>query len=90
MSFTTDLEAFKKRTIRKYETIYRSSVFDLFTSVVFSTPVDKGVLRNNWFVTIGKASVEQIEATGEPISRGRSVLKALGRLDTVLLTTNLP
>lgn len=94
MSFSAALRRFQRRTMEKYEKVYRMSAFDLFAAVVMETPVDKGVLRNNWFASIGRPSDEKTEST-DPSGQGtiakiNSVLNSLDLDRDVFLTNNLP
>lgn len=62
MSFGSQLDAFHKKTMEKVVKVKRLSAFDLFSAIVLETPVDKGVLRNNWFAQIGRPSAETTSA----------------------------
>jgi hypothetical protein len=103
MSFGKDLKRFEDKAAKVTVTVYRASVLDLFSSIVMSTPVDKGVLRGNWFVGIGSNFTAQAKqyvaglvgsledksgtATIGKIKQQVNNLKATG---TVYLTNNLP
>jgi len=94
MSFTKDLKKFEIDTLDKYDKVLRSSALDLFSAVVLSTPVDKGVLRNNWFVGIGSGSKEKTDAADSQgnttISKINAGLKKGDRERSIFLTNNLP
>lgn len=94
MSFTTDLQRFRTRTLEKYTKVKRLSAFDLFSAIVLETPVDKGVLRNNWFASVRNPSAETTEAKdssgSSAISRIQSILNGNDLLTDVFLTNNLP
>lgn len=53
MSFGDDLKKFKEKALENHVKVKRASSFDLFSAITLGTPVDKGVLRNNWFVEMG-------------------------------------
>ena len=94
MTFTADLQRFRTRTLEKYVKVKRLSAFDLFSAIVLETPVDKGVLRNNWFSGISNPSREEIE-TSDPsgssaINRIQNILNGSDLLTDVFLTNNLP
>lgn len=75
------------------EKVKRLSAFDLFSAIVLSTPVDKGVLRNNWFAANGSPSSETTEAGSEPsavISRIQVITNASTLEQDILFTNNLP
>ena len=75
MSFASDLAKFHQKTQNRMIKVLRMSCFDLFGAIVLDTPVDKGVLRNNWYVefnlpstdtnskgdTVGSATLRRIE-----------------------------
>lgn len=94
MTFTADLRRFHINTMEKYRKVLRTSAFDLFSAIVLATPVDKGVLRNNWYAEIGRGSTESTNE-GEPsgqsaISRIQNRIESADELSTVFLTNNLP
>ena len=93
-AFEKSLQKFGKKAIKNHVEVKRKAAFDLFASVVLSTPVDKGTLRNNWFAQIGSGSNETTEDVD------KSGAGTTSRIDTVLagtladadsfLTNNLP
>lgn len=94
MSFSRDLQRFRERTMEKYTKVKRLSAFDLFSAIVLETPVDKGVLRNNWFASIGNGSTETTD-TGDKsgastVQKIRSILEGTDLVKDVFLTNNLP
>lgn len=94
MSFTRDLKKFNKISMDNYRNVKRLSSFDLFSSIVITTPVDKGVLRNNWFADIGRGSTKtttegDIGGQGT-ISEIERVLQGVDVVKDVFLTNNLP
>lgn len=94
MSFTTDLSKFKKKAMQDYSKVRRTAAISLFSSVVMETPVDKGVLRNNWFASIGNVSSEtttEVDTQGnETIKRIENAIKGEKLTDPIFLTNNLP
>jgi len=94
MSFTGDLTSYANKTVNQLERVKRKSAFELFSAVVFSTPVDKGVLRNNWFASINSGSQETTAAPGasgdSAKNRIGNALKDSNLADTLFLTNNLP
>ncbi|CAM0069754.1 tail completion or Neck1 protein [Vibrio phage K251 g3] len=94
MSFGADLEKFAKKTMDKHVKVKRASSFDLFSAVILGTPVDKGVLRNNWFVQMGTPSSETT-TYGAPvgtatINRTKMRLEATTGEDDITFVNNLP
>lgn len=94
MSFTSDLEKFHKKTMAVHAKVKRASSLDLFSLVVIGTPVDKGVLRNNWFLAVGNPSGEMIDSSDPSgqiaISRMKSDIDKGDINDDIYLTNNLP
>ena len=94
MSFARDLQRFRERTMEKYTKVKRLSAFDLFSAIVLETPVDKGILRNNWFASIATGSAETTD-TGDKsgastVQKIRSILEGTDLVKDVFLTNNLP
>lgn len=95
MSFGRDLEAFRLKVEDVSENIVRQSILDLFTSIVLQTPVDRGVLRNGWYVTFEQRSTQTptrgAPAGNAPIERARSIMQSYDfTVNTVYFTNNLP
>lgn len=96
MSFGRKLEEFRVEAKDTSEKVVRASLLDLFSAIILSTPVDKGVLRNGWNVTFDKPS-DQVPTRGAPvgsatINRAKLELDTLYNYQTptVFLTNNLP
>lgn len=51
--FGRQLDLFHKKAMEDYSKIRRMAAFEVFSAIIVSTPVAKGVLRNNWFSAIG-------------------------------------
>ena len=94
MSFSNDLQVFNKRTLKKAELVKRKSALDLFSAIVLETPVDKGVLRNNWFAAIGSPSAETTRhaapSGNATVGRIKSAIANADLEQDILLTNNLP
>lgn len=78
---------------------YRAAVLALFTRIVMRTPVDKGVLRNNWYVSFtgySEATTPNAAPTGgAAINRAKDAIRtgiaASEYLpEEVFITNNLP
>jgi hypothetical protein len=81
--FERSLKKFGKKAMDRHVKVKRMAAFDLFSSIVISTPVAKGVLRNNWFASIGTGSNE-ITKKGNA-SQTQQV--TVGNIETVLGST---
>ena len=94
MSFGTDLRRFRIKTLATLEQVYRASLFDLNTAIILGTPVDKGILRNNWYISF----IDDTElTTSEPaptgtstIERAKASLQNVGISSVVYIFNNLP
>ena len=48
MSFTSDMRKFAEKAGRGFDQVVTESLIDLTSSVIIKTPVDTGMLANNW------------------------------------------
>lgn len=91
--FGWDVAFFAAKTVDKMNKVIRMSAYDLFSAIVLETPVDKGVLRNNWFASIGEPSLETTKhgaPTGAATNnRINEVLKRVKLDDIIYLSNNL-
>lgn len=94
MSFTSELRAFRNKSTAKVIKVKRLASFELFAAVIVATPVDKGVLRNNWFVQMSRGSTERTEDTDvsgqSTVDRTRARLVATNLREDIYFTNNLP
>jgi len=94
MAFGKQLGKFSKKTLAVATTTKRSASLELFSAIVKETPVDKGVLRNNWFANVGSGSVEVTEEgseSGAPtIAKIKQVVNEVKLEEDLYLTNNLP
>lgn len=94
MSFANDIKRFQSKTLDRFVRVKRSASFELFSSVVQSTPVDKGILINNWYLTVNDPS-QDTRDTANPsgsnsINQAESELDAFNVVNDVWITNNLP
>lgn len=87
MSFGNQLDAFRKKTMEKVVKVKRLSAFDLFSAIILETPVDKGVLRNNWFAQIGRPSSDTTD--GEDRSGRGTIQRVQVELSSVDLEKDI-
>lgn len=93
MSFTRQLNQFKSKAVQNIIKCKRLAAFDLFSSIILETPVDKGVLRNNWFVQIGSPSrktTQQQDGGSGAVSRAADVLVNTTLQEDIFFNNNLP
>ncbi len=94
MSLEEDFKRFEKNVIARFVRVKKRAAFGLFSAVVLETPVDKGVLRNNWFVELDSASTattENADPSGAAaLQRMQSTIEGVNELNSVFLTNNLP
>lgn len=92
--FHKDLINFRKKTMKRYVDVKRMSAFDLFSAIILDTPVQKGVLRNNWFAAISNASTatrkDGSKSGTDTITRINSILQGTSETEDLFLTNNLP
>jgi hypothetical protein len=93
-SFADDIRNFERRTIRKLDQVQRKVVLELFTRVIYKTPVDTGRARANWQVSIGSMPTGTIkinDANGSAtVSRATAAAAGFSAGDVIFLTNNLP
>lgn len=92
MSFSSDLSNFSQKTLDTFSKVKRASSLELFTAIIIGTPVDKGVLRNNWFANIGSGSTRSTghaDPSGSvSISRIKNVIAKGGIGEDIYFTNN--
>ena len=66
----------------------------LLDGVVTRTPVDTGLARANWQVTVGRPAIGTLTGTDKDgrrtRSRGRRVIASAGPFETIWIVNNLP
>ena len=94
MSFLDEIEAFTNNTLANMTKVKCMSSLDLFSSIIIQTPVDEGVLRNNWYANIGSGSSATTLAASsnaaEVITRVNGVLAGTDPIRDIYFTNNLP
>lgn len=92
MSFTGDLNHFRKRSIKAADDTRKAITIELFNSVILDTPVKHGRARGNWQTSEGRPKsgvVDRVDPNGSQAVA--EVQQNLGGGDTtVFLTNNLP
>ncbi len=92
MSFQDAVGKWGAKALVRIDKIRRASILELFSLVIDGTPVDKGLLRGNWQVSLNSP----IKTTTDRLDPGGNAAKAealatLGSLvDIVFMTNNLP
>ena len=93
-SFEDDLKRIRIKTVRDLDQIGRKVALELFSRVIYKTPVDEGRARANWQVTIGttaSGTVEIDDKSGSAtMSRAVADSRGFKAGDTIFLTNNLP
>lgn len=94
MSFSVELNNFRKKSLDIAEDASRKIQLRLFRSVVFDTPVAEGTLRGNWQLGVNSSPTGTVDKNDESgnttvadIERALASFK-LG--DTTYLVNNLP
>lgn len=92
--FTIDLKRFGKLTRDKATIVFKKVALDLDSRIVFSTPVDLGRARGNWFPSINLPS-NNVSLNTFDKNGGATVAKIAGTVsgaklgDTLWLSNNL-
>lgn len=91
--FAKQLAKFEAMTMERFVKVKRGSIIDLSTSIVMSTPVDKGHLRNNWFASAQKTTYETTTYAAPvgvaTINRVKQVMKKVDHIVPVFIVNNL-
>lgn len=92
MSFRREVSSWTKKALDRIDKTRRASALELFRLIILSTPVDNGVLINNWRTQINKPNTGTREAQSTIGADSlREAQSNLGKLeDTVFFTNNLP
>ena len=89
MSFTSDVHRISEKYQADFEEIARGSFIELFTAVIFDTPVDIGRLRGNWQCTKNSPASSDVDRTGGSGAKAE-VDATVTNLGVYYLTNNLP
>ncbi|QJI53353.1 tail component [Alteromonas phage vB_AcoS-R7M] len=94
MSFSGAFKRFRVKSMDKFVRVKRSASFELYSAIVTTTPVDKGVLINNWYLTVDDPSTStrfaESETGAHSLSQGTAILPAFNIANDVWITNNLP
>lgn len=90
--FQNQIQAWTAQTMQGVDRIRRASILELFTLVIYATPVDTGRLRGNWQTTVGQPASGVKTATDANGSVAiAEVMANMGSLtDAVWFVNNLP
>lgn len=92
MPFRREVGSWTKKALDQVDKTRRASAFELFRLIILSTPVDNGVLINNWRTQINRPNTDTRETQSAVGADSlREAQSNLGKLeDTVFFTNNLP
>jgi hypothetical protein len=82
MGFADSIKNFNKKVKQEVSDKIITIATELFTEVVAGTPVDKGVLINNWYAGIGKGVYNGSYSESSADSNGMSSLTQIASLKT--------
>lgn len=78
----------------RFVRIKRAASFELFSAVVVTTPVDKGVLINNWYLTVNSPSsdtrTDENKSGANALAQGEGELFKFDIANDIWITNNLP
>ena len=80
MSLASDLRRFAQKSNKKMETVIKSSLIRVGSSIVVKSPVDTGRFKNNWlcaYGTVDTSVTQAVDASGAQ-AIGRLTQKAAG------------
>lgn len=80
MSLASDLRRFAQKSNKKMETVIKSSLIRVGSSIVVKSPVDTGRFKNNWlcaYGTVDTSVTQAVDASGAQ-AIGRLTEKAAG------------
>lgn len=93
-TLSLDLSRFVDKTVAELDRVKRAVALELFTSIVYDTPVDTGRLRGNWQISIGSplvGVVDKLDPSGEQVTREIAAVVGESKLkDVLILRNNLP
>ncbi|QIQ65288.1 hypothetical protein 19_00016 [Pseudomonas phage Epa19] len=90
--FEDQVRRFGRTTMERIDKTRRASTLELFRLIIVETPVDDGVLRNNWRTQVNGPNTDSLDSEDQSGARALAEAAAnLGELkDTVFFTNNLP
>ena len=93
-SFEDQIRAWQAKTERKLTQVGRKVALELFSRVIFKTPVDEGRARSNWQVSIGSPANGTVEINDKngraTMAKATAASAGFDAGDTIFLTNNLP
>jgi hypothetical protein len=93
MSFSNDIAKFNLKVQNNFLFVKKRAAFGLFSAIVMETPVDKGVLRNNWQMNLNypaDSTLADGDVTGSAVlSRIKSQIEGVDPVSYIYFTNNL-
>lgn len=94
MTFANDLRRFANLTNQKMETVVKSSLVRIGTSIVVKSPVDTGRFRSNWLAAYGTADTTvnmSVDQSGQGVlNRLKMSVNGLNFREYFYFTNSLP
>jgi len=94
MSFASDLRRFANLTSQKMETVVKSSLVRIGSSIVVKSPVDTGRFRSNWLAAYGTADTTvnmSVDPSGQSsLNRLKMSVNGLNFREYFYFTNSLP
>lgn len=94
MTFASDLRRFANLTNQKMETVVKSSLVRIGTSIVVKSPVDTGRFRSNWLAAYGTADTTvnmSVDQSGQGVlNRLKMSVNGLNFREYFYFTNSLP
>lgn len=93
MSFSQDIVKFNQKVQRNFIFVKKRAAFGLFSAIVMETPVDKGVLRNNWQMNLNFPADSTLTdgdiSGGAVLSRLQAQIENVDPVSHIYFTNNL-
>ena len=87
-NFAADISRIARKFEMRIDEVARDTFVDLFTSIVDSTPVDKGFLRNRWTPSIKTPNVSSQAGPDPSGTRAKAMVHATIRKPALYYFTN--
>jgi len=92
MSFSKDIQKWRKKVEKATLYVFRGTALDLFSTIIRRTPVRTGRLRGNWQTEINSVASGELASTSGAASLRKAKTKT-GKAeinDSIIMVNNLP
>ena len=93
MTFAKQVATFNKKALKQTDEEFGKEILALFGDIVRGTPVDEGILQNNWQFGINQTNSTKLEEKtknkGATIAREGAKMPSLTIKDTAIIFNNM-